>query len=288
MGKKNEVGGFRQMNIMMARNFNLMFNNKIKMGMIVIFPVAIGFLLSYVMKKNTFECFENTSSAFFSITSAAVYIGMFNSLTEICKERSVVKREYMTNMKIPSYIMSIMLVQGIVCLFQSAITTAICYKCLKFPASDLLFKGHSFVKYYITMFLIMYAADAMGVLISSIVKTNELANLIAPIIIIVQLVLLGVLFELKGAAEKVSYLTISHWGMSAFGRLSGINDKVPRAVFEDTKGMLTADMLPDISKKCYEATASGLVSVWLILLGFVVAFAILSMLFLRRIEKDAR
>ena len=166
MGKKNEVGGFRQMNIMMARNFNLMFNNKIKMGMIVIFPVAIGFLLSYVMKKNTFECFENTSSAFFSITSAAVYIGMFNSLTEICKERSVVKREYMTNMKIPSYIMSIMLVQGIVCLFQSAIMTAICYKCLKFPASDLLFKGHSFVKYYITMFLIMYAADAMGVLIS--------------------------------------------------------------------------------------------------------------------------
>lgn len=30
MGKKNEVGGFRQMNIMMARNFNLMFNNKVK------------------------------------------------------------------------------------------------------------------------------------------------------------------------------------------------------------------------------------------------------------------
>lgn len=85
MGNKKEVGAGRQMVIMMQRNAEIIVNNRAKLGMIVLFPVVIGLLLSYVSRKNTFECFENASSALFAITSAVIYIGMFNSLTEICK-----------------------------------------------------------------------------------------------------------------------------------------------------------------------------------------------------------
>lgn len=288
MRNKKEVGGIRQMNIMIQRNAEIIFNNKIKMGMIILFPVVIGLLLSYVSRKDTFECFENASSALFAITSAVIYIGMFNSLTEICKERSIVKREYMTNMKIPSYILSILIVQAVICLFQSAVVTAICYFSLDFPASDILFGGGSFIKYYISIFLIIYAADAMGVLISSIVKTNELANLIAPIIIIIQLVLSGVLFKLEGGfIEFVSKLTISHWGMSSLGRIAHLNDMITRAVLEDTTGQL-ANIMPTAYEEYYVASGKELLGVWGILFAFIVVFAILSMLFLRRIEKDAR
>ena len=288
MGNKKEVGGCRQMLIMMQRNFEIIINNKAKLMMIALFPIVIGLLLSYVSRKNTFECFENASSALFAITSAVIYIGMFNSLTEICKERSIIKREYMTNMKIPSYIMSILLVQAIICLIQSAMLTGICYTLLDFPSSNLLFSGGSFIKYYISVFLIMYAADAMGMLISSIVKTNEIANLIAPIIIIVQLVLSGVLFKVDGGVmEVVSKFTISHWGMSALGRTAHLNGMITRAVFEDETGRLQS-IMPTISESTYDAIGSELLLVWLILLLFIVVFAILSMLFLRRIEKDAR
>lgn len=288
MGNKKEVGAGRQMMIMMQRNAEIIVNNKAKLMMIVLFPVVIGLLLSYVSRKNTFECFENASSALFAITSAVIYIGMFNSLTEICKERSIVKREYMTNMKIPSYIMSILLVQAVICLIQSAIMTAICYTLLDFPSSNLIFNGGSFLKYYISIFLIMYAADAMGMLISSIVKTNELANLIAPIIIIIQLVLSGVLFKLNGGViEFISKLTISHWGMSALGRIAHLNGMISRAVLEDESGQLAA-IMPTASESYYVASSKELLFVWLVLLLFVIVFAILSMLFLRRIEKDAR
>lgn len=288
MRNKKEVGGVRQMLIMTQRNAEIIFNNKAKLGMIILFPVVIGLLLSYVSRKDTFECFENASSALFAITSAVIYIGMFNSLTEICKERSIIKREYMTNMKIPSYILSILLVQAVVCLFQSAVMTAICYSLLEFPASDIIFHGGSFLKYYISIFLIMYAADAMGMLISSIVKTNELANLIAPIIIIIQLVLSGVLFRLEGGfVEWISKLTVSHWGMSALGRIAHLNGMITRAVLEDETGQL-ANIMPTSDESYYVASGSGLLGVWGVLLGFIVVFAILSMLFLRRIEKDAR
>ncbi len=288
MRNKKEVSGVRQMFIMMHRNGRIIINNKAKLGMVLLFPVVIGLLLSYVSRKNTFECFENASSALFAITSAVIYIGMFNSLTEICKERNIVKREYMTNMKIPSYILSILLVQAVICLIQSAIMTAICYHLLDFPASDLIFGGASFLKYYISVFLIMYSADAMGMLISSIVKTNELANLIAPIIIIIQLVLSGVLFKLDGGiVEAISKLTISHWGMSALGRIAHLNDMVTRAVFEDTTGKLAA-IMPTAYESYYTSSTGELLKVWGILLIFIAVFAVLSMLFLRRIERDAR
>lgn len=288
MRNKKEVGGFRQMTIMMQRNAEIIINNKVKMGMILLFPVVIGLLLSYVSRKDTFLCYENASSALFAITSAVIYIGMFNSLTEVCKERSIVKREYMTNMKIPAYILSILLVQAVVCLFQSAVVTGICYFLLDFPASDILFEGGSFIKYYITIFLIIYAADAMGILISSIVKTNELANLIAPILIIIQLVLSGVLFRLEGGLiDFVSKLTISHWGMSGLGRIAHLNDMISRAVLEDTTGQL-ANIMPTAYEDYYVASSGGLLEVWGILFVFIVLFAVLSMLFLKRIEKDAR
>ena len=287
MSSKREVGGFKQTIIMTQRNAAIIVNNKVKMSMIILFPIVIGLLLSYVSRKDTFECFENGSSALFAITSALIYIGMFNSLTEVCKERSVVKREYMTNMKIPAYITSIMIVQAVICLFQSAVVTAICYNLLDFPDTD-IFGGKSVIYYFISMFLITYAADAMGVLISSIVKSNEIANLIAPIIILIQLVLSGVLFKLEGGViEFVAKFTVSHWGMSSLGRLAHLNGKITRAVLEDETGQL-ANIMPLSDESLYKATAGGLLGAWGVLLLFVIAFAILSMIFLRRIEKDAR
>lgn len=287
MSKKKEVGFFRQTAIMTGRNAAIIVNNKVKMSMIILFPIVIGLLLSYVSRKDTFECFENGSSSLFAITSALIYIGMFNSLTEICKERSVVKREYMTNMKIPAYITSIMIVQAVICMFQSMVVTLICYYMLDFPETD-IFGGPSVVYYFISMFLITYAADAMGVLISSIVKSNEIANLIAPIIILIQLVLSGVLFRLEGGfIEFVAKLTVSRWGMSALGRLAHLNGMITRAVFEDESGQLAA-IMPLSDESLYDATVGGMLEAWGVLLLFVLVFAILSMLFLKRIEKDAR
>lgn len=58
----------------------------------------------------------------------------------------------------------------------------------------------------------MFISDLMGMVISSAVKTNEMANLIAPIVIIIQLVLSGVLFDLDGNVKYAANLTVSKWG----------------------------------------------------------------------------
>ena len=62
------------------------------------------------------------------------------------------------------------------------------------------------VEFYISIFLLMYAADAMGIMISCLVKKEEAANVLAPYILIVQLIFSGILFAMEGMADYISYV----------------------------------------------------------------------------------
>ena len=46
---------------------------------------------------------------------------------------------------------------------------------------------------------------------------------IMPFVLIVQLIMCGVLFELEGFTEGVSYITLSKWGMNSFGSVADLN-----------------------------------------------------------------
>ena len=92
----------------------------------------------------------------------------------------------------------------------------------KFGTEGLLL-GHALPEYYITILLIMYAADTMGILISCLVKKAEVASVMAPYILIVQLIFSGILFTLKGFAENLSVVMLSRWGMEALGSISNLN-----------------------------------------------------------------
>ena len=50
---------------------------------------------------------------------------MFNSIQEICKERVILKREYMSNLKLPCYMMSKFVLQALLGLIQSIILTLV-------------------------------------------------------------------------------------------------------------------------------------------------------------------
>ena len=74
---------------------------------------------------------------------------------------------------------------------------------------------NSKIEIFVTMFLLTYAADAIALLISSVVKTSSTANTFIPIILIVQIVFSGVLFDLGGFMDKLGNIMISKWGIGA-------------------------------------------------------------------------
>lgn len=70
---------------------------------------------------------------------------------------------------------------------------------------------------FVSIFLIIYASDMLGLMISSFVKSNKDAMTIMPFALIVQLVLSDFIFELEGWKKVLSNFTIAKWGLRALG-----------------------------------------------------------------------
>ena len=137
------------------------------------------------------------------------------------------------------------------------------------------------LEYYLSLLLVMYAADTMGLMISCLVKSEQLASQLSPYILIVQLLFSGVLFELKDAASSVSALMLSRWGMEALGNISDLN-AIKSAISEKVPGYATP------FSEAYEHTPEHLKETWLILLVFCIVPLIAGNLLLHRIKKDGR
>ena len=252
----------------------------------LLFPVLADVVIIWIAGEDMFLNMESTKSACFILVCAAIWGGLFNSIQVIVKERSNIKRDYVSGaLRIECYSASRAIVQLVLCLVQSAI---LCLSILgvnwvygnSLPEDALLLSDPMW-EYYVTVFLIMYAADTMGLMISCLVKSEQLASQLSPYILIVQLLLSGVLFEMTGAASAVSGIMLSRWGMEALGNISDINGIESRITKE-------FPMYPSPFDESFEHTADHLGESWLILLAFCIVPLVIGTVMLHRVSKDSR
>lgn len=291
MNKKiKQKSALQQMWVLILRQLCILKSNFKKLLMIILLPVATAIIVTLVSSEKMFESYEDTKSTLFAMVCVAIWIGLFNSIQEICQERGILKREYMANLKLSAYIVSKFIVQAVLCLLQTAIFLGICCVGIEFP-DDGLILGSTLSDTFITIFLIMLASDAMGLLVSSLVKSGDIANIIAPIILILQLVMSGVLFKLEGFTENISYLTVSKWGMEGLGSIADLNSLELNTILEADDEMTKQTLMDVLNREAediFNSTSEHLIQVWLILTVFAVTLTLISTLVLRKISKDSR
>ena len=190
--------------------------------MLFLQPVLIALLLGIVADDRVFEIYESTKSILFALSCAGIWIGLFNSIQEICKERVVLKREYMGNLKLWAYTLSKFLIQSVVGILQAAVMTAVFGLVVGMPEKGILFQK-SFFEMFFTVWLTITASMALGFIISAFVKSGDKAMTCAPFVLIIQLLFSGILFELKGAGSKIAYATISKWSVESLGSIADLN-----------------------------------------------------------------
>lgn len=250
------------------------------------FPVIAAFITVWIAGEDMFVNFEGTKSACFVLVSASIWGGLFNSIQTIVRERANIKRDLISGgLRLGCYTGSRAVLQLVLCALQSAILCLAFYGVAwrydnEMPASGVLF-GTTIVEFYISILLLTFAADTMGLMISSIVRKEETASVMAPYILIVQLIFSGILFTMEGGAEIVSYAMLSRWGMEAMGSIADLNALPMRLQAE-------YPMLTHEAEEMFEATAAHLLSVWGVLLGFSVLFLVVGNLFLHNVKKDQR
>ncbi len=189
----------------------------------LVFAAIIGLIVVLVVGENMFKSYDSTSSGFFTLVSACIWIGIFNSIQSVCKEHEIIRAEYRQGMKLGAYIMAHVLWQALLCLAESIVVFVLCCINMHFDKSPHLLVS-AYLENFVTIYLLVFGAAVLGLMISSVSATPTTAMTIMPFVLIVQLILSGVLFKLDGATGFFANLTLSKWGMSAFGCEADLNN----------------------------------------------------------------
>lgn len=278
--KSKPISVSRQFFILTHRYIELLMNDKPRLLVLLLQPFIIGVLLYIVSDKDIFKIYESTKSMLFALSCSGIWIGLFNSIQEICKERVILKREYMANLKLKSYVLSKVFVQAFLGFVQSVILT---FVFLGLVGSDRkgIFVQHFQWEVLLTVWLTIFAAVSLGLVISSIVKSGDKAMAVAPFVLIVQLLFSGILFQLKNAGKYISYFTVSRWSVEGLGSIAKLNRM-------DLKLQKDFPMIEHEAEAFFKATASHMLKVWGVLALMSILFIIMSIWMLRSLSKDSR
>lgn len=288
--KTGRISPIRETTLLIYQYWLILTGNMKDLMVTMIFPLAAMLITIWIAGKNMFVTYEGTRAGCFVLVSAAIWGGMFNSIQTIVKERSIIKRDIVTGgMRIWCFTISRAFLQMVLCAFQTFIL------CIAFPAlekiyenslpeSGLIFES-ALLECYLSLFLLMFAADAMGLAISCFVKKAETASVLAPYILIVQLILSGILFSLEGFGKTVSAFMISRWGTEALGSVANCNS-LPLSMINEKPEL--ENLIEQTADDMFLYEPEHLRKVWLILLAFSIVFIFFGDLLLHKVKKDSR
>jgi len=236
---------------------------------------------------------KDAQTTLFTMSLAAVLVGLFGASNELIKERSVYLRERMVNLKLIPYLASKFVVFGSFALVQVFLLLVILLVGVEFPSIGAL------LEMYISLYLATMASIALGLFISAISRTSTQAVYTILIILFVQIIFSGVIFEVRGKAiEPLSYLTTTRWSLVALGTSADIPELAQSSIgcgsgleldestvqFDPATGQINADAVElvetdetvcrhspvdvdDLSLP-YGDNFLALIPVWMILWGF--------------------
>ena len=280
----------RELKLLLHQGWLVMLGERRNLIISLLFPVIAALIIVWIAGENMFNNYESTKSACFIIVCSAIWCGLFNSIQSIVKERENIKRDYVSGaLRIECYTASRAILQLVLCLVQSLVLSMAIPVVGMVYGNDVPSTGAiglpSIVEYFFTIFFIMYASDTMGLLISAFVKKDELASKLAPYILIAQLLFSGVLFAMEGAAQILSGVMVSRWGMEALGSISDLNDLPLR--IQDEYPQLEA-MIEHEAEDAFSHDPGHLLLVWLILLVFIAVPLVACNYCLHNVKKDTR
>lgn len=163
----------------------------------------------------------NAQTILFVMAFAAVLFGCINGVRAIVGETAIYRRERMVNLRIAPYMLSKIVVLGILSLFQSAVLVYIVN--MKAPFQQGIFLP-IFAEIYITIVLTTLAGLMMGLAVSAFAPNTDRAMSLIPLVLIPQVIFSGTVFELNTPfLQAIGALFATRWSIAALGSSIGLH-----------------------------------------------------------------
>lgn len=247
---------FAQLWTLSRRMTHLMVNDLQRLALLILQAPLLGWLIGLVGGDECFNVLESTQACLFAMCCAAFWMGILDSIQEICKERPILQREYAGGLNLFAYIISKVLVMGVLCLMQTALLLAAFVLVRGLPDETLF---NPTVEMFVSNFMMSFSAMCLGLAVSALVKNSDRALALAPILIMPQVLFSGFLFELEGALDVFSNIIHCRWGMEALGTTVNLN-ALDLKVYEND--MITPEIYEHEFDAAFDFTMAHLCSTW--------------------------
>lgn len=271
---------------LMRRYLSVIGSDKGFMGLMVILPAVLGAVSVVIPAKFGLQMapkgsFNQAAGTVLLILMVGMcFTGAANSVRELIKERVIYERERAVGLSRSAYLMSKVIVLGVITALQGVIICAIGLSTRKLPEEALLMPPAAEI--CLAVIAIGFTSMMIGLVISSLVKTAEKTMPLLVMFAIVQVVFTGVLFKIfdSPGVEQFAWLMPSRWAIAAAGTTLDLGPGAGHMMAPwDSKKPLDTDPL-------WEHTASqwGIDMAVLIILGIACGFVVARLL--RRHEPE--
>jgi ABC transport system ATP-binding/permease protein len=179
--------------------------------------LLIAVLLALVFGRlsavaNSLERAQRTVNLQLLLAVSCFWFGCNTAAKELVKERTIFHRERAMNLRIDAYLASKFTILTAVSVLQVSLLWGIVQARCGIPGSP--------ASQWLTFVVLSIAGTAIGLLISTVARTEELATALVPMVVIPQIIMAGVIAPLSGAARGMAKSSITvYWAQQALERL---------------------------------------------------------------------
>lgn len=186
-------------------------------------------LLDFVMwRRDMFNSATGDPTQCFTLLFIAVLIavivGSLSTMREIVKESEIYRRERMIGLQIVPYVLSKVGLSAILAVYQSAIFISTKAIAVDFPGT-----WETGLAVYFTLFLSTLGGMVMGLLVSALATSQNMAPLLTILFLVPQITFAGSFLPLSSlgpAGQAMSQLTVTRWAYESMVTLSGVGKDV--------------------------------------------------------------
>ncbi|MFJ7071910.1 FHA domain-containing protein [Streptomyces sp. NPDC098781] len=179
---------------------------------------------------------DSAMNALLILCVGGVLTGSANAVREIVKERVIYQRERAVGLSRSAYLLSKVIVLGTITVAQAVVLTlvALLGVDLDAPGGDGVLLP-PLVEIAVAVALLAFTAMMLGLVVSALVRKEEVTMPLLVLLAIVQVVFCGALLKLHGVPglEQVAWLVPSRWALGAMAGTVGLVRIVPGDLTED-------------------------------------------------------
>ncbi|WP_063049803.1 FHA domain-containing protein [Nocardia arthritidis] len=242
---------FSQLSTLCRRYLAVIASDRSYLALLGVMPVLLGGLIAAVPSGEGFSGAPGTNvdapTKLMVLAFAACFVGTGNSIREIVKEQTIYRRERAAGLSAGVYLMSKLLVLGVITTLQAAVLVLVGTIGVSMPPKGLFTSVE--LELILAMAMLGIASLALGLLVSVAVDTSEKTLPLLIVLSMAQLVLTGGLVRLPGTPvlEQLAYISPSRWGFGAGAATLDLDTLSPHTgapdpLWKNTLGTWLVDM----------------------------------------------